>query len=142
MRKVGTLCSNKHGICTPKCPLVRGSAPNTPILKERKPMRANTNKLNFYVDDDVKKKLKKLSKESGLTMTAVITKLIMGYHIQPLKTEELLRIYKELNHIGGNINQIAYIANSERHISNDNINEAAKLMNDIWRCVRSYGRNA
>ena len=35
-------------------------------------MRANTNKLNFYVDDDVKKKLKKLSKESGLTMTAVI----------------------------------------------------------------------
>lgn len=104
-------------------------------------MRANTNKLSFYVDDDVKKKLKKLSKESGLTMTAVITKLIMGYQIQPLKTEELLRIYKELNHIGGNINQIAYIANSERHITNDKINEAAKLMNDIWRCVRSYGRN-
>ena len=45
-------------------------------------MRANTNKLNFYVDDDVKKKLKKLSKESGLTMTAVITKLIMSYQIQ------------------------------------------------------------
>lgn len=105
-------------------------------------MRANTNKLNFYVDDDAKKKLKKLSKESGLTMTAVITKLIMGYQIQPLKTEELLRIYKELNHIGGNINQIAYLANSERHITNDKINEAAKLMNDIWRCVRSYGRNA
>ena len=105
-------------------------------------MRANKNKLNFYVDDDVKKKLKKLSKESGLTMTAVITKLIMGYQIQPLKTEELLRIYKELNHIGGNINQIAYLANSERHITNDKINEAAKLMNDIWRCVRSYGRNA
>ena len=105
-------------------------------------MRANTNKLNFYVDDDAKKKLKKLSKESGLTMTAVITKLIMGYQIQPLKTGELLRIYKELNHIGGNINQIAYLANSERHITNDKINEAAKLMNDIWRCVRSYGRNA
>lgn len=105
-------------------------------------MRLKTNKLNFYVDDDVKKKLKKLSKESGLTMTAVITKLIMGYQIQPLKTEELLRIYKELNHIGGNINQIAYIANSERHITNDKINEAAKLMNNIWRCVRSYGRDA
>ena len=104
-------------------------------------MRANTNKLNFYVDDDVKKKLKKLSKESGLTMTAVITKLIMSYQIQPLKTEELLRIYKELNHIGGNINQIAHIANSEWHISNDKKIEAAKLMNDIWQCVRSYGRD-
>ena len=104
-------------------------------------MRANTNKLNFYVNADVRKKLEKLSKESSLTMTAVITKLIMGYQIQPLKTEELLRIYKELNHIGGNINQIAHIANSERHISNDQINEAAKLMNDIWKSIRSYGRD-
>ena len=105
-------------------------------------MRLKTNKLNFYVEDEVREKLEKLARESRLTMTAVITKLIMGYQIQPLKTEELLRIYKELNHIGGNINQIAYIANSERHISNDKINEAAKLMNDIWRCVRGYGRNA
>lgn len=104
-------------------------------------MRANTNKLNFYVNADVRKKLEKLSKESSLTMTAVITKLIMGYQIQPFKTEELLRIYKELNHIGTNINQIAHIANSERHISNDKINEAAKLMNDIWQCVRSYSRD-
>ena len=105
-------------------------------------MRLKTNKLNFYVEDEVREKLEKLARESRLTMTAVITKLIMGYQIQPLKTEELLRIYKELNHIGGNINQIAYIANSERHITNDKINEVAKLMNDIWRCVRSYGRNA
>ena len=105
-------------------------------------MRLKTNKLNFYVEDEVREKLEKLARESRLTMTAVITKLIMGYQIQPLKTEELLRIYKELNHIGGNINQIAHIANSERRITNDKINEAAKLMNDIWSCVRSYGRNA
>ena len=94
-------------------------------------MRANTNKLNFYVDDDVKKKLKKLSNESGLTMSAVITKLIMGYQIQPLKTEELLRIYKELNHIGGNINQIAHIANSSKYISNNNLDYVQKKVIDF-----------
>ena len=65
-------------------------------------MRANTNKLNFYVSDVVRKKLEKLSKDSGLTMTAVITKLISEREIHPLKTDELLKIYNELNHIGNN----------------------------------------
>ena len=69
-------------------------------------MRANTNKLNFYVSDAVRKKLERLSKNSGLTMTAVITKLISEREIYPLKTDELLRIYNELNHIGNNINQM------------------------------------
>ncbi len=70
--------------------------------KERKTMRANTNKLNFYVSDVVRKKLEKLSKDSGLTMTAVITRLISKREIHPLKTDELLKIYNELNHIGNN----------------------------------------
>ena len=59
-------------------------------------MRLKTNKLNFYVEDEVREKLEKLAKESGLTMTAVISKLIMNREIKPLPTEELCRIYKEL----------------------------------------------
>lgn len=101
-------------------------------------MRANTNKLNFYVSDEVRKKFKKLSKDSGLTMTAVITKLISELEIHPLKTDEPLKIYNELNHIGNNINQIAHIANAERHISDNRIDSVVNLMNDVWRCVRSY----
>ena len=62
-------------------------------------MRANTNKLNFYVSDAVRKKLERLSKNSGLTMTAVITKLILECEIHPLKTDELLKIYTELNEL-------------------------------------------
>lgn len=101
-------------------------------------MRLKTNKLNFYVEDEVREKLEKLSKNSGLTMTAVITKLILECEIHPLKTDELLRIYNELNHIGNNINQIAHVANAERHISDDRIDSAVNLMNDVRRCVRSY----
>lgn len=101
-------------------------------------MRLKTNKLNFYVEDEVRGKLEKLTKESGLTMTTVVSKLIMNREIRPLPTEELRRIYKELNHIGCNINQIAYIANAERHIPDEQLNRAVNLMNDVWRCVRSY----
>ena len=115
------------------------ASPLKPLFgKERKTMRANTNKLNFYVSDEVRKKLEKLSKDSGLTMTAVITKLISEREIHPLKTDELLKIYNELNHIGNNINQIAHVANAERHISDSRIDSVVNLMNDVWRCVRSY----
>ncbi|MBQ8541661.1 MAG: plasmid mobilization relaxosome protein MobC [Clostridia bacterium] len=101
-------------------------------------MRYKQKQLNFYVSDKVWEKLQKLKKKSGLTMTAIISKLIMGYEIHPLKTEELFRIYKELNHIGNNINQIAHIANLEKHVSKEKISEVEKLMDQIWECVLSY----
>ena len=101
-------------------------------------MRYKQKRISSYVFDEVWEKLQKLKKDSGLTMTAIISKLIMEYEIRPLKTDELLRIYKELNHIGSNINQIALIANCEKHLSSDKINEAAELMNEVWHCVRSY----
>ena len=71
---------------------------------------------------------------------AGLSGLTIAERIANQLNEEVLIIEKR-NHIGGNINQIAHIANSEWHISNDKINEAAKLMNDIWQCVRSYGRD-
>ena len=101
-------------------------------------MRYNQKRICCRVSDEVWEKLQKLKKDSGLTMTAIISKLIMGYDIKPLNTDELLRIYKELNHIGNNINQIAHIANCEKHLLADKINEADELMDKVWECVRSY----
>ena len=98
-------------------------------------MRANTNKLNFYVSDAVRKKLERLSKNSGLTMTAVITKLILECEIHPLKTDELLKIYNELNHIGNNINQIARIANSKHEIAQQELAVIECLVKQIWEKV-------
>lgn len=101
-------------------------------------MRYKQKRICCRVSDEVWEKLQKLKKDSGLTMTAIISKLIMGYDIKPLNTDELLSIYKELNHIGNNINQIAHIANCEKHLSADKINEADELMDKVWECVRSY----
>ena len=101
-------------------------------------MRYKQKRICCRVSDEVWEKLQKLKKDSGLTMTAIISKLIMGYDIKPLNTGELLRIYKELNHIGNNINQIAHIASCEKHLLADKINEADELMDKVWECVRSY----
>ena len=101
-------------------------------------MRYKQKRISSRVSDEVWEKLQKLKKDSGLTMTAIISKLIMDNEVRVPMTEELLRIYKELNHIGNNINQIAHIANCEKHVSSAKINEAADLMDKVWDCVRSY----
>ena len=97
-------------------------------------MRANANKLNFYVSDAVRKKLERLSKNSGLTMTAVITKLILECEIHPLKTDELLKIYNELNHIGNNINQLARKANAG-FASRDEITRALRMLDRVYELM-------
>ena len=92
-------------------------------------MRANTNKLNFYVSDAVRKKLERLSKNSGLTMTAVITKLIIECEVYPLKKGEVFKIYNERKHNGNNINQNAHNGKDGRNNSGDRIDKAVNFIN-------------
>lgn len=81
--------------------------------------------------------LKKQADLCGLKMEPYIRRLIAGKEVKPLPSEEFLKIYKELNHIGNNINQIARIANSNRYISGEKINELDEMLSDIWIKIRS-----
>ena len=133
-----------------KCEIVLASKafvlPNAHLLVAMPPipqkkgmvyLRYKNNKVQFYLSDKDKHKLDRLAEKSGLTKTTVLTNLIKGYEIKPLPSEELLKIYKELNHIGTNINQIARIANSNRYVSFEKINELDEILSDIWRKIRS-----
>ena len=81
--------------------------------------------------------LKKQADNAGLKMEPYIRRLIAGKEVKPLPSEELLNIYKELNHIGTNINQIARIANSNRYISGKKLNELDEMLSDIWIKIRN-----
>jgi hypothetical protein len=111
-----------------------------PPIPQKKGMiylRYKNNKVQFYLSDKDKKKLDRLAEKSGLTKTAVLTKLINDCEIKPLPTEELLEILKELNHIGTNINQIAHIANSNQYISGEKINEVNEMIGNIWSKIKN-----
>lgn len=82
--------------------------------------------------------LKKQADNTGLKMEPYIRKLIAGKEVSPRPPEEYYKILTELNHIGNNINQIARVANSERHITTNKINEAVKMVDDIMDIVRSW----
>ena len=84
-----------------------------------------------------KEHLKAQAEACALKMEPYIRKLIMGKEIRPRPPDEYVRLLREINAIGNNINQIAHIANAEQHISESKINEVLHLQNEIMRMVRS-----
>ncbi len=82
------------------------------------------------------KHLKKEAEKSGLKMEPFIRKLIMDEDIKPRPTEEYLKVVRELNAIGNNINQIARKANAENHISQEDVDKATKLIDRAMDIVR------
>ena len=84
-----------------------------------------------------KEHLKSQATACALKMEPYIRKLIMGNVIRPRPPNEYVKLLREINAIGNNINQIAHIANAEQHISESKINEVLHLQNEIMRMVRS-----
>lgn len=84
-----------------------------------------------------KEHLKSQAAACALKMEPYIRKLIMGKEVRPRPPDEYVKLLREINAIGNNINQIAHIANAEQHISESKINEVLHLQNEIMRMVRS-----
>lgn len=84
-----------------------------------------------------KEHLKAQAAACALKMEPYIRKLIMGNIIRPRPPDEYVKLLREINAIGNNINQIAHIANAEHRISEDKIETVLQMQNDIMRLVRS-----
>lgn len=84
-----------------------------------------------------KEHLKAQAAACALKMEPYIRKLIMGKEVRPRPPDEYVKLLREINAIGNNINQIAHIANADQHISESKINEVLHLQNEIMRMVRS-----
>ena len=84
-----------------------------------------------------KEHLKVQAAACALKMEPYIRKLIMGKEIRPRPPDEYVRLLREINAIGNNINQIAHIANAQQYISEDKIETVLQMQNDIMRLVRS-----
>ena len=84
-----------------------------------------------------KEHLKSQAAACALKMEPYIRQLIMGKEVRPRPPDEYVKLLREINAIGNNINQIAHIANAEHRISEDKIETVLQMQNDIMRLVRS-----
>ena len=94
-------------------------------------------KISVRLTEKEHRRLKSDAAACALKMEPYIRKLIMGSVIRPRPPDEYVKLLREINAVGNNINQIAHIANDERHISADKIEEVLKMQDEIMRLVRS-----
>ena len=106
-------------------------------------MRSRNKRFSLWLNDDEFSHLTKQADLAGLKKEPFLRKLIMKSEVYSRPPDEYRLLLREINAIGNNINQIAHIANSERHISDEKIDETIKLLYEIMTLERGrrYGYN-
>ena len=99
-------------------------------------MRQNVKKQTVRLTAEEYTKLKSLAKEAGVSMEALIRKLIMGETLRPRPPDCYTDILRQLSAIGNNINQIAYWANATKGISSKEIHDATMLVQQAFALVK------
>ena len=99
-------------------------------------MQERNKSIIIRLNETEKRYLIQKSKECGLKMEPFVRKLIMDCEIKAKPSHEYVKLIREINAIGNNINQIAHIANSCGHISMSSINCIKDNQNQIMQLVR------
>lgn len=99
-------------------------------------MRENVKKQTVRLTAEEYAHLKELSSTANMSMEALIRQMIMGVQLRPRPPDEYAALLRELSAIGNNINQIAYWANATKGISNQQIHDAAALVQRAFILVK------
>lgn len=99
-------------------------------------MRNRNHRCSLWLNDKEFAYLAKQAEIAGLKKEPFIRKLIMGNELRPRPPDEYVRLAREVNAVGNNINQIAHIANAEQHISADKISEVLQMQAELIRLMR------
>ena len=99
-------------------------------------MRMRDKRIELRLSDSEYAEIEKKAELSGLTRTQLIRMLIMGEEIRAKPPEEYLKLVREINAIGNNINQIAHIANSQKYVDREQLKSIVDYFDEIMEKVR------
>ena len=99
-------------------------------------MRLRKKRIQLRLSDDEYLQLGKQAEQTGMTRSQLLRSYIMGKEIHAKPSGEYLRLVREINAIGNNINQIAHIANSQRYIDKAQIRYITGYLDNIMEKVR------
>ena len=89
------------------------------------------------MDEGVKNRLDRLAKQTGLSRSAVVRKLIMGADVKSRPPDEWPELVRQVSAIGNNINQLVRIANSEKTVPAETVLEVQRLLAAVWEKVKN-----
>ena len=99
-------------------------------------MRKREKAILCWLNEKEYEHLKKQAGTSGLTVSVLIRKLIMGQEIRQRPPAEMPELLRQMSAIGNNINQIAKVANSSKFVRQEDIKEIQKMQSDLYRTIK------
>ena len=101
-------------------------------------MAKQTEQFHFYATKEEADIIHQRMEEAGVkNKCAYLREMAVNGYIINVELHDVKEMTGLLGRYGNNINQIAHIANAERHISADKIEEVLKMQDEIMRLVRS-----
>lgn len=76
--------------------------------------------------------LKEQQRRSGLSISTLIRFLLAGLEVKERPTEAVMQVYRELNAIGNNLNQLAWAANKGVPVSSEQLAEIRQELGRLW----------
>ena len=99
-------------------------------------MRTRNRHVSVWMTDEEYRHLKELSAMCGLGVDPMIRQLVAGTELRPKPPEEYAALLRELSAIGNNINQLARYANTGKRATEEELQEAIRLIHEAWRLVK------
>ena len=100
-------------------------------------MRERSRYIGVWLDEGEYKHLIQLCTTCGLSVSALVRKLIASTQLRPRPPDQYAALLRELSAIGNNVNQIAYWANARKSIHEAEIVDAVQLVRKAWELVKN-----
>ena len=72
---------------------------------------------------------------AGMKMEPFVRQLVEGYTIKPRPPDSYVKLSQQVAAIGNNLNQLAHIANATGKVSDHSLQQAQRLMEEIWELL-------
>lgn len=99
-------------------------------------MQKRTRQITVRLTTQEKNHLDKQARLAGIKIEPFVRNLIAESNIRERPAEYWGEMIRQLSAIGNNINQIAHIANATECIGVDELQEAQRLMKEVWKIVK------
>jgi hypothetical protein len=99
-------------------------------------MRKRNHHISVWLNEKELAHLRRQANHAGIKVDPFIRSLIMGIDIRPRPPAEYGALLRELSAIGNNINQIARIANSDKRISPQALEDIMRMQAAIWQRIK------
>ena len=98
-------------------------------------MVKRTIKMSVRFSEEEYASLKSKADIAGMKMEPFVRQLVEGCTIKPRPPDSYVRLSQQVAAIGNNLNQLAHIANATGKVSDHSLQQAQRLMEEIWELL-------